>query len=418
MNNGNAHPAGRGRDRRWRSWLTLGAAGVVAALVIALVIIKELPNGSAAAPSPSASPSSAASVTSGTPPGENNVPEYYVALMPAEKSYLDVSNAFTGQRIATVAAPDGVTLAGVYGTADDDRTFIVTGDRLSDAKAATVWYVLLIAPQATTRARLTPLPIPVSQRPAGVALSPDGTKVAVALPGSPATLRVYSVPAGVLLREWSATTAGEITMEKGQSGAGQFAATTLRWSSDGQQLAFGWNASTIRVLNATAPDGNLLASTRLLGAIGTTYASLGSFTCRAAQGWHPITITAGAEAGQGVVCAGSAQSDIYTPCTSPTDTKCTYTQRNSIGFLRATETSQGGSYQGLDTGFNCPNPDQPGNGAYLGWSNSDGSEVIGSEACAGQSRFGIFRGSQFTPLPALPAPLQFPTAVVDGTAAW
>jgi hypothetical protein len=423
VNPGQAHPPRPGRDRRWRSWLALGtAAAAAAALVIALVIINESPNGPAAAPATGASPAPAVSATpsgsSGTLAGENAVPGYYVALMPAGKPYLDVSDTFTGQRIATVAAPAGVTLGGVYGAADEDRTFIVAGDRLSGAKAATAWYLLLIAPQAKTRARLTPLPIPVSQRPAGIALSPDGTEVAVAIAGSPAALRVYSVPTGGLLREWTATAPGEITAEKGQPGSWPFTAVTLRWSSDGRQLAFTWSTSAIRVLDATAPDGDLITGSRPLGAIGTAYASLGSFTCRAAQGWHPITITAGAEAGQGVVCAGSDQTDIYTPCTSPTDTTCKYTQRNSIGFLRATQDSQGDSYQGFDVGSDCPSLNQPGNGAYLGWSNSDGSELIGAELCAGRSSFGIFRGKTFTPLPALSAPLPLSAALTDGTIAW
>ena len=72
--------------------------------------------------------------------------------------------------------------------------------------------------------------------------------------------------------------------------------------------------------------------------------------------------------------------------------------------MRTTHDSRGGSYLGLDTGSDCPSQAKPGNGAYIGWANADGSEVIGSQVCAGQSRFGIFRGSKFTPLPALPAP--------------
>lgn len=170
----------------------------------------------------------------------------------------------------------------------------------------------------------------VQQSPAGVALSPDGTKVAVALPGSPAT----------------------------------------------------------RVLDATAPDGDLVASSRQLAVIGTPYATLSSFTCHAAQGWQLITVAKGAAAGQGIVCGASTQSGRYTPCTSPTDTKCKYTQRNSIGFLRATQDSRGASYLGLDIGSDCPSQAEPGNGAYIGWANADGSEVIGSQVCAGHSRYG------------------------------
>jgi hypothetical protein len=338
--------------------------------------------------------------------------------MRADAPYLVVGNTFTGHTIATVGAPAGVSRSAVYGTAADDRTFIVTGDRRSGASAGTVWYLLRIAPGSAQPARLTPLPIPVLQSPAGVALSPDGTKLAVALPGRPATVRVYSVTTGALLRDWSTTASGVLTAKKVTPGSRQLTATVLRWSADGSQLAFAWNASAIRVLGATAPDGDLISSSRLLGGIGVAYATLGSFTCDAAQGWQPITITQGAEAGQGTVCAGSAQTDRYTPCTSQTKSTCNYTQRTSIGFLRATHTAGGGGYEGLNTGAACDSRAEPVNGAYLGWSNPDGSEVLGSLVCGGRSRFGIFRGRTFTPLPAPPDSLPVPTGVLDGTLAW
>jgi WD40 repeat protein len=344
------------------------------------------------------------------------VPGYYVALMRAGTPSLVVGSTFTGQAIATVKAPDQVVLGAVYGGAADDRTFVVTGTR--HGSGATAWYLLRIAPGSAAPARLTPLPLPVRQSPAGAALSPDGATVAVAVAGSPATLGVYSVATGARLRQWSATEPGEFTAEQVKPGSRQFTAMVLRWSPDGRQLAFAWNASAIRVLDATAPDGNLITSSRVLAAIGTTYATLSSFTCRGAQGWQFITVARGPGAGQGVVCAGSSQTGRYTACSSPSGTKCGYTQRNAIGFLRATEDSRGGSYLGLDTGSDCPSPAQPGNGAYLGWANADGSEVIGSQVCAGRSRFGLFHGTAFTALPALPGSLPLPAGVMDGTVAW
>jgi hypothetical protein len=328
------------------------------------------------------------------------VPEYYVAWMQAD---IVVGDTFTGQTIATVGAPAGVFLEAVYGTAADDRTFIVTGQRQHGADAGTVWYLLRIAPGSATPARLTPLPIPVRQDPAGAALSPDGTELAVALPGSPATLRVYSVATGALLRAWSTKASGELTAEKVPSGAWQFTAMVLRWSSDGRQLAFTWNASAIRILDATAPDGDLITRSELDIEIGVGYTLDFSLTCNAAQGWQPITTTKGAGAGQGVMCAGSVQSG------NP--------QRNSIGFLISTG-GQGESYVGLHSGSYCSSQAEPGTGAYIGWASADGSEVIGSQVCGRQSRFGIFRGSTFTPLPALPNSLPVPAGVMDGTIAW
>ena len=414
---GAARPGGRGRGgrRRWSLLAPVAAVVTVVAVAVALAIIRDTPNGRAASSAP---PAASASPANGPANAATGVPGYYVAWMQADTPYLVVGNTFTGQVVTTVKAPDGVSLDAAYGATADDRTFVVTGDRLHGPGAGTAWFLLRIAPGSSTPAQLTPLPVPVRQSPGGVALSPDGAEVAVALPGSPATVRVYSVATGGLLREWPTTAPGELTAEKVPSGSRQFTAMVLRWSSDGGQLAFAWDASAIRVLGGTAPDGDLIAGSRLLAAIGAAYATLSSFTCRAAQGWQLITIAAGAGAGQGIVCAGSAQTGRSTPCASPTDTKCKYTQQNSIGFMRTTHDSRGGSYLGLDTGSDCPSQAKPGNGAYIGWANADGSEVIGSQVCAGQSRFGIFRGSKFTPLPALPASLPAPAGVLDGTVAW
>ena len=126
-------------------------------------------------------------------------------------------------------------------------------------------------------------------------------------------------------------------------------------------------------------------------------------TCQAAQGWQPITTTKGAGAGQGIICGGSAKSG------NP--------QRNSIGFLISTE-GQGASYIGLASGSYCSSQGEPVNGAYIGWANADASVVVGSQVCGGQSRFGIFRGKKFSPLPALPRSLPVPAGVMDGTVAW
>jgi hypothetical protein len=388
------------RRRRWSLLAPIAAAVTIVAVAVTLAIIRNIPNGGVAGP-PSATPLAGPSATSGAT--ATGVPEYYVAWMQAD---LVVGNTFTGQAIATVGAPAGVFLEAVYGAAADDRTFIVTGQRPHGADAGTVWYLLRIDPGSGVRARLTPLPIPVRQGPAGAALSPDGTELAVALPGSPATLRVYSVATGALLREWSTTASGELSAKKVPSGSWQFTAMVLRWSSDGRQLAFTWNASAIRVLDATAPDGDLIARSELDAgtAIGTGYGLDGvSNTCDAAQGWQPITVTQGAAAGQGTVCAGSAQFG------NP--------QRNSIGFLRSYGNSHEG-VEGLESGSYCSAAAEPVSGAYIGWASADGSEVIGSQVCGRQSRFGIFRGSTFTPLPALPSSLPLPAGVMDGTVAW
>jgi hypothetical protein len=215
---------------------------------------------------------------------------------------------------------------------------------------------------------------------------------------------------------------GEFAAGKASLSAGsQFAAAmVLRWSADGRQLAFAWNASAIRVLDATAPDGNLITSSRAIAGIRTTYTSEGSFTCHAAQGWQLIA------GGQGVICGGSAQTELLqtspassAPASTASGGACTENQRTLVGFVQETTDSQGSSSMGLTASESeCTSQVKTGDGAYIGWANADGSTLIGSQVWDGHSRFGIFQGERFTPLAALPVSVPVPTGVLVGTYAW
>jgi len=411
---GAARPASRGRDRRWRSKLApIAAAVAVAAVAIALVTIKDVPNGRVASPSPS---------TTSTGPVDKNVsipgvPEYYVAWMQADTPYLVVGDTATGKQVGEVAEPHGVHLEGIYGAAADDRTFIVMGDRLFGPpdEGTAVFYLLRIDTGGSTPALLTRVPTPPRRNPAGIAISPDGTKLAVALAGSPATVRIYSIATGQVLRSWSATVPGAVAVESASAagGSSQFtAARVLRWSSDGRRLAFAWNSTAIRVLDVSAPDGNLITSSSLLAAIGTTHSAIGSFACDASQGWQ-LT-----EGGQGVICAGSVHAD-GPPTSVGSGGACTYSGRTSIGFLEETKGGHGSARTSLvDFEPECSAKAGYPDGGYIGWANADASVVIGSLVWDGHVRFGLFRDGRFTPLPALPVSVPVPTGVLIGTYDW
>jgi hypothetical protein len=405
---GAARPGRRGRDGRWRSKLAPVAAAVaVAAVAIALVTIKDVPNGRVASP-PHSTTSARPAGTSVSIPG---VPEYYVAWMQASTPYLVVGNTATGKVDAPIKAPAGLEMSGVYGAAANDRTFIVMGSYVLSPRNEVFFYLLRIPP-ANTPAPMTELPIPAPKTlPSGVALSPDGTELAVALAGSPATVRIYSVPTGKLLRAWSATVPGAVAVESESAagGSSQFtAARTLRWSSDGRQLAFAWNSSAIRVLDVSAPDGNLIASSRVLAPIGTTVNRDSSVTCDASQGWQLI---AGA---QGVICAGS-QWEV--PPSGAGGGTCGHSARTLVGFLE--ETGQGGVESSLtDFETECSAKPTYPDGAYIGWASADGSVVIGSLVWDGHVRFGLFRDGRFTALPALPVSVPVPAGVLIGTYDW
>jgi len=405
-------PPGPPRRRRWPVLAPVAAAALIAALAITLALVRDMPSGRVAAPASAAASATSASTPGGTPVTDA-VPGYYVALMPAGTPSLAVVNAVTGKRFATIASPPGVRLEAVYGTAADNRTFIAAGQATPAAGGGTIWYLLQIAPGSTGQVvRFGALPIPVNHQVAGAALSPDGTELAVAQPGSPATLQVYSVATGTLLHAWTTKTPGQITVVPGQTDSWQLSTVALRWSADGQQLGFAWNGSAIRVLDASAPDGDLVGSSRSLSTIGIVYATLGSFSCDAAQGWQLI------QQGQGVVCAGSTEQDNYHSC-GANGKGCSYVQRFAVGFYRQTSVSGGGTeLTTLNSVSTTESQAKSGHGAYLGWANDDASTLIGSLVPNGTTRFGIFRGSKFTPYPALLVPLLAPAGAMPGIVAW
>jgi hypothetical protein len=404
-----ARPGSRGRDRRWSKLAPIAAAVAVAAVAIALVTIKDVPNGRVASPSPSPTSTGPAGKSVSIP----GVPEYYVAWMQASTPYLVVGDTATGSVGAVIKAPKDVNLQGVYGATANDRTFIVMGNLVLAPGNVNLFLLLHIAPGGTS-ARLTALRFPVLDAPpAGIAISPDGTELAVALAGSPATVRIYSIATGKVLHSWSATVPGQLAVESASAagGSSQFtAARVLRWSSDGQQLAFAWNSTAIRVLDVSAPDGNLITSSSLLAAIGTTHTKTGGYTCDASQGWQLIT------GGQAVICAGSVQPKLL-PTGVDSGGACTPSPRTVIGFLQESSADQGDVAANLaDVEPECSTgyPD----GAYLGWASADGSIVIGSLMWDGHVRFGLFRDGRFTPLPALPVSVPVPTGVLIGTYDW
>jgi hypothetical protein len=384
------------------------AAVVIAALAVSLTLVAIGAHGGGARTAAAAASAGAANV----PTNPSAVPRYYVSLVRSQTPYLVVRDTYTGRKIVTLAPPADLTFDAVYGAASDDRTFVVTGDRLHGLAAGPTWYLLRVTPGAHPQVQLATLSIQVSQVPTGVALSPDGTKLAVALPGSPATLQVFSVNTGARLRQWSTTAPGELTAEQGTANSWAAAGAVLRWSPDGRQLAFTWNDAEIRVLNGRAPGGDLLADSKPVAPIGTTFATLANFTCKAAQGWQLL------QGGQGVVCAG-AEQDHLLQTSSTNEQGCRSDQRFFVGFVKEAQNGGGGEINFPVGEPECP-PGQvkPGDGAYLGWASPDGSVLIGSQVWVGNERSGIFRGDTFTALPAQAASSPVPAAALDGTVAW
>ncbi len=279
-------PAARpARARTFRGWpgagrwlIPMAAAAAVVAVAVTLVAVRNPPR---ATPETSAGPSrSAGPAATSAPVDPEALPGYFVAInglevigprspgqsgppkAPKPDSVI-VGETLTGRRLGTIVPPAGSTFVGVTGAADD-RTFVLDSVQLAPASRSAIpflsltqprtWYLLRITPGATPVQTLTPLrfPVPDGADISGVALSPDGTRLAMfyqvarsgdGFPYSGAfTLRIYSVATGATVRSWTGTDPSHGSYAyAGDSPPDPNA--NLTWTSDGQRLAFAYDNS-------------------------------------------------------------------------------------------------------------------------------------------------------------------------------
>ena len=292
-----ARPARRRpHGRRWPGLLVpLGAAVAVAAVAATLVVVRGLPH--VAARPPGIAAISPVPAGSGPATGPEALPEFFVALshphagMPGPGGGVSttpppdpvvVGETRTGRVLATVNPPAGATFAGLTGAADD-RTFVLDAMPRQDNPVAVgprTWYLLRVSPGTATPAQLVKLSIPsIGSRPAieGIALSPDGTKLAVLFQpdaGSPATgrftLAVYAVADGALAHRWTGTDPYHGTYDYG-SAAPPDDNRTLSWTADGHRLAFAYRSSkspgsslSLRMVDLTRPGNGLFADSTVI----------------------------------------------------------------------------------------------------------------------------------------------------------
>jgi hypothetical protein len=268
-------PPGRRRDmagpaarRRWAAWLVplAAAASVTAVVAASLAIPTALHSGRQAASRP-------AGPFAGVPP-------YYIVLagknpspVVMQRQFAEVRATATGAILARVIPPRPYrTFAAVAG-AGDGRTFVLAAgpwavtykDGGKSIREAPTKFFLLHIGAGGHSTRLTALLIPRQPGDASdIALSPDGSKLAVALrdpsAGGPA-IQVFDVATGAE-RVWRWPGGGPVTNNAGAEGA------VLSWTADNRTLAFQqWvtgNIIHLRLLDTTAPGGSLRAASRLL----------------------------------------------------------------------------------------------------------------------------------------------------------
>jgi hypothetical protein len=251
----------RGRARlRWRRAGLAGASAVATAAAIATSLaissaIQQRPAG------PGGDASDAAVIA--------KVPPYFVAL-PLDKPGPAVAVATaSGAVLGTVTPPSQDPAFVMAAAGGDGRTFVFAASP-APGKGPARFYRLVLS-RSGHPGHLAPLPLPPETSSiSGLAVSPDGSKLAVSVfgPGDARTgarIQVFSLATGTG-REWVWPGKGWIGWTV-PLGTNEFDARSLSWAADSRTLLFEEHTDTraslnaqARLLDTTAPGGSLLAA--------------------------------------------------------------------------------------------------------------------------------------------------------------
>jgi len=353
-------------------------------------------------PTPDSSASATVTPTlsaSGKPAGltyalGGRVPPYYVWLTEpgSAPSVATVRMTATGAALGTIkAAVSGGTIASVTAAADDrtfvldEQPFVYNVPGADQTRQPRTFYLLRLS-AAGRPASVIKLPIsePSGAGVTGVALSPDGTELAVAIsPNNVASepelteLKLYSVATGAVLRTWNAD---------GGIGFGWDGAEALSWTSDQQTLGFTWVGNGLSpqqgewLLNLSLSGSNLLDDSHQVVSLGNTAGTphpLSSLTCNEA-----IIV---APDGSSVICGALAEVGSQT---QPTAESAYFEYSPSSGTVVKTLARSTVPQAGNIT-------------VEVLWSNPSGSVLIGEIPTTGNGEVVMITAGQFTPLTGL-----------------
>jgi hypothetical protein len=327
------------------------------------------------------------------------VPAYYVALQNA--AYASVRSTATGALLARINT--SVPFVGVTGAADD-RTFVLDAQR-SIVGPTVTWpgqpalYLLRLTASGAEKSltRLTFPRLPKGTMVTGLALSPDGEKLAVAVdagltskPGVQAIM--ISTLATGTVRIWSATGSLVLKDPNGFSGSGVDGSQTISWTADGKTLAFdtanqAWDVS-VRLLDTTTSGDSLTADSRL-GAIVTP-----PYTRAAATGKDHLSQCVSDSIvtpdGSSIVCQYSTISGGGPSAKGPSS--------STTGFIQYSTAT--GTIMRVFGVFTHPGQG-PGGENSLYWAGPEGKTLIASIGTPRGTQVGIVSGETFKPLPGI-----------------
>ena len=387
---------GKGRrDVRWPRVLipVAAAASVIAVVAASLAVTSGLSDGHGAASRAQAGHSGSRGASQILSAADRaalgSVPGFYVAMTPGamgRNNRAQVRATATGAVLATVTAPAPYNTFSWVSAAADDRTFVLAAQEWTpiapgnagapaakrDDDTPTKFFVLHVS--ANGRAdRLSALPIPVQPGSVwvdGIAVSPDGSKLAVVVNSNSATdpdvnpsIAVYTMATGAK-KQW-------VWRGDGWIGNNKPMGSPLSWMSGGRMLAFqigpANGVTEVRLLDTDAPDGLIHSRLAVEWARGDVTGADGAL------------ITGGSNTQPANSLMG------FNTLITPDGSKIVCTTRGAT----VTGVTEFGTNTARAVSHSYPQA------MDVLWTNASGSTLIVSNASA----VGVLAGGHFTPLP-------------------
>jgi hypothetical protein len=403
----------------WARWLApMAAAAAVVAVAVAMVTVGRTVNhrtGGTQGSSPSSRPGP---VRTGPPissyVASGRVPRYYVSIESIgnpnfNPSYAVVRSTVTGASMGLVETAVGRTVVAVTAAADD-RTFILDEQPwVSSSSSANQSFEprsfakLSLRPDGRVLSLVEmPQSVPAGQLMTGFALSPDGTKLAIAIQPDNNKREPQLTEVKVITL---ATGAVQTWTGNGAIGFGPDDARSLSWTEDERTLAFDWAAAGpgvhvgVWLLDLEAGGGSLLAHSR------EAVTLLNEAQLRV-EPLVPPTLPASASPAPPATPPTCQEDEIITPDGSAIVCGA-ITAVNQI----STATSL---HRGAETKYIEYATASGKVGRVLGhwtfgsvgalsvevlWSNASGTVLIGVIPDSGAGRVGVISGNEFTSLP-------------------
>jgi hypothetical protein len=336
-----------------------------------------------------------------------NVPPYYVAV---ENSSLAVVRATaTGAVLARITTK--TPFVGVAAAADD-RTFVLDAQRQVMGPVVTwpgqpAFYLLKLnasgAKQSFTRLAIPALPKGVAVT--GLALSPDGSKLAVEMDkdrnysAGLLEIRVYTLATGAY-HAWSTNGSDDAVDPGGFTGSGVDGSETISWAADSRTLAFDWKNQSytgVRLLDTSASGDDLIADSRLAVIEADFTSGSRPFPQSTPPDYVSQCVTDGIISldGSALVCGYATTVDLSKKSQDLSKDKFV----TATGFIRySTRTGKMTTVLGA---YHFSG--QVGGDTSLYWVNSTGNTLVGSVGTPRGIQVGVINGDTFTPLPGIRA---------------